>query len=67
MRTKFCVFRGTYDHQRTLVIRIVAITLASESAMTLARFRPSKLFTVCFDCLALIVQLSFAWLVLLVC
>ena len=42
-RTKFCVFRGRYDRQRTLVIRIAAITLASDSAITLARFRPSKL------------------------
>ena len=37
-RTKFCVFRGRYDHQRTLVIRIAAITLASDSAITMARF-----------------------------
>ena len=29
--------------QRTLVIRIAAIILASDSAITLARFRPSKL------------------------
>ena len=42
-RTKFCGFRGRSDHQRTLVIRIAAITLASDSAITLARFRPSKL------------------------
>ena len=42
-RTKFCVFRGRYDRQRTLVIRIAATTLASDSALTLARFRPSKL------------------------
>ena len=28
--------------QRTLAIRIAAITLASDSAKTLARFRPSK-------------------------
>ena len=41
-RTKFCVFREAYDRQRTLVIRIAAITLASDSAITLARFRPSK-------------------------
>ena len=34
--------RGRYDHQRTLVIRIAAITLASDSAITIARFRPSK-------------------------
>ena len=44
-RTKFCVFRGRYDCQRTLVIRIAAITLASDSAITIARFRPSKLAT----------------------
>ena len=41
-KTKFCVFRGRYDRQRTLVIRIAAITLASDSAITLARFHPSK-------------------------
>ena len=34
-RTKFCVFRGRYDRQWTLVIRIAAITLASDSSMTL--------------------------------
>ena len=44
-RTKFCVFRGNYDRQRTLVIRIASITLASDSAITLARFRPSKVCT----------------------
>ena len=33
-RTKFCVFRGRYDCQRTLVIRIAAITLASNSAIS---------------------------------
>ena len=43
MRTKFCVFRGRYDRHRTLAIRIAAITLASDSAITIARFRPSKL------------------------
>ena len=32
MRTKFCVFRGRHDRQRTAVIRIAAITLASDSA-----------------------------------
>ena len=42
MRTKFCVFRGIYDCQRTLVIRISVVTLASDSATTLARFRPPK-------------------------
>ena len=31
-----------YDCQRTLVIRIAAITLVSDSAMTIARCRPSK-------------------------
>ena len=36
-------FRGRYDRQRTLVIRIAAITLYSDSAITIARFRPSKL------------------------
>ena len=41
-RTNFCVFRGRCDHQRTLVIRVAAITLASDSAITLARFRLSK-------------------------
>ena len=35
-------FGGRYDRQRTLVIRIAAITLASDSAITIARFRPSK-------------------------
>ena len=34
---------GRYDRQRTLVIRIAAITLASDSAITLARFRPAKI------------------------
>ena len=36
------VFSRRYDRQRTLAIRIAAITLASDSAITLARFRPSK-------------------------
>ena len=44
-RTKFCGLRGRHDSQRTLVIRIAGITLASDSAITLARFRPSKVFT----------------------
>ena len=35
-------FRGRYDRQRTLVIRTAAIILASDSAITLARFCPSK-------------------------
>ena len=34
--------QGRYDRQRTLVIRIAAITLAGDSAITLARFRPSN-------------------------
>ena len=38
-------FRGRYDRQRTLVIRIAAITLASGSAKTIARFPPSKQYT----------------------
>ena len=42
-RRKFCVFRGRYDRQRMLVIRIAAIILASDSAITLARFRPPEL------------------------
>ena len=37
-------FRKRHDRQRTLVIRVAAITLASDSAITLARFRPSKVF-----------------------
>ena len=36
------MFWGGYDRQRTLAIRIAAITLASDSAITIARFRPSK-------------------------
>ena len=39
-----CFFGRGYDRQRTLAIRIAAITLASDSAITLARFRPSKIF-----------------------
>ena len=35
-------FRGRYDRQPTLAIPIAAITLASDSAITLARFRPSR-------------------------
>ena len=44
VRTHFCVLGEIYDRQRTLsvAIRIAAITLASDSAMTIARFRPSK-------------------------
>ena len=37
------MFWGGYDCQRTLVIRIAAITLASDSAITVARFRPGTL------------------------
>ena len=38
------VFREErYHRQQTLTIRIAAITLASDSAITIARFRPSKL------------------------
>ena len=40
---EFLCFGGRYDRQRTLAIRIAAITLASDSAITMARFRPSKL------------------------
>ena len=36
------MFRGRYDRQRTLAIRIAAITLASDSAIAIPRFRPSK-------------------------
>ena len=43
-RTKLCVLKGRYDHQQTLVIPIAAITLASDSAISLARFCPSKVF-----------------------
>ena len=43
MTTNFSVWGGEYDRQRTLVIPIAAITLASDSAITIARFRPSKL------------------------
>ena len=32
------VFRGRHDRQRTLAIRIAAVTLASNSAITIARF-----------------------------
>ena len=33
---------GKYECQRTLAIRIAAITFASDSAISIARFRPSK-------------------------
>ena len=36
------VLGGRSDHQRTLVVRIAAITIASDSAITIARLRPSK-------------------------
>ena len=36
------VVLGGDNRQRSLVIRIAAITLASDSAITIARFRPSK-------------------------
>ena len=38
----FLCFGGRYGRHRTLAIRIAAITLASDSAITIARFRPSK-------------------------
>ena len=38
---QFQCFAGSYDRQRTLVIRIVAITLASDSAITITRNCPS--------------------------
>ena len=43
---KFLCFRRRYERQWTLAIRIAAITLASASAITIARFRPSKAPTV---------------------
>ena len=36
------MFRGRYDGQRTPAIQIAAITLTSDSAIAIARFRPSK-------------------------
>ena len=44
MRTKSCVLGGdmSSNERRTLAIRIAATTLASDSAMTIVRFRPSK-------------------------
>ena len=39
---------GRYDHQRAVVIRIKAITLASDSGQTIAQFRPSK-FGLCVE------------------
>ena len=35
-------FGRRYDRQRTLAIRITEITLASDAAITIVRFRPSK-------------------------
>ena len=42
-RTKFCFLGELYDRQRMLALRIAAKTLASDSAITIARFRPSKI------------------------
>ena len=42
MGTTFRVCGGKNDRQRTLVIRIAAITPASDAAITIARFPPSK-------------------------
>ena len=39
---KILCFGGRYVCQRTLVIRIAVITLASDSAITIARFRPLR-------------------------
>ena len=47
----FLCFGGRYDCQRTLAMRIAATTLASDSAITIARFRPSKFKT--FSCNAM--------------
>ena len=45
-RTSFCDLGGDMTAcQRTLAMRTAAITLASDSAITLARFRPSKLLS----------------------
>ena len=44
----FCVFEGDMTASRTLAIRIAAITLGSDSAITIARFRPSKIETLRF-------------------
>ena len=38
-RTKFCVFRGRYDRQRMLVIRIAAMTLASPKGPNLEKIK----------------------------
>ena len=37
---QFLCLGGRYDRQRTLAIRIAAITLASDSAITIARSSP---------------------------
>ena len=37
-----CFFLGRHDRQRTLAIQITAITRGSDSAIIIARFRPSK-------------------------
>ena len=39
---QFCSLGGDMGPQRTLVTQIAAITLASDSVMTVAQFRPSK-------------------------
>ena len=41
--------RGKSDRQGTLVIRNAPITLTSDSAITIARFRPSKALGYCPD------------------
>ena len=38
-------WRERYDRQRTLVIRITTVALASDSLITVRRFCPSKLWT----------------------
>ena len=59
---QFLCFRGRYDRQRTLAIRAAAITLASDSAITIARFCPSKLSStrICWTCFW-VVTLAKAW------
>ena len=39
-RDCFLRFEGRYDRQGTLAIQIVAVTLASDSPITITRFRP---------------------------
>ena len=41
VRTIFCAFEGDMTSNETQAIRIAAITLASDSVITIARFRPS--------------------------